>query len=99
MAGRLLSSTLFSVNAVGDPEPIIVKSPECRRVIIRENGTPTVDFDLFDRIGGTASRRMLGSSEEFKAFPPFFPFRLNDIAGYVATASGTVDFQQLEFES
>ena len=92
---------LLSVNDIGDREAVVA-TRVCRRIIIGEQSGATTDYDVADAAsGGNVIRKLAGSPYVFEK--PFgsnmkLPglFSIGDIAGYVNTASGTVNFYVIE---
>jgi len=95
-----MKTTTFTVNAIGDPEPVIT-SVDCTRVEIGEDGSvpnwPTTDYEvkgtelLSDWIVCPA-----GTKFEFLRRANQPGFRAGSIVGYVQTAAGATTFQQIE---
>ena len=81
----------FTVDAVGDPEAIIVPVA-CKMVEIREQGDPTTDY--FIRAPGITDaqhRRFAGSATIFRA-PAGRLFQANETVGHAETVTGSVAF-------
>jgi hypothetical protein len=92
-------TTTYTVNDVGDPEPVIANI-ECSEIKIREDpsvdGWPTADYKVTGTApGSTPISCPMGTEHLFPAGPGqhFVP---GDIVGYVETTSGSTTFQQLE---
>ena len=93
-----MKTRIFSVNDAADPEPVTVQTV-CRYVDVGEDrlaaGWPSTAFkvrkpEMTDDPKGCAAGTLY-RFERNGAF--FYP---GEIAGYVATASGTTDFSQDE---
>lgn len=84
----------FTVDAAGDPEPIIVQS-YCMKVVIYENNQAgTTDYILHAPLmTSTGVTKPAGSKAEVSRGYRYEP---GQIAGYVETVSGSVTFAQEE---
>lgn len=96
----------FTVNGVGDREPITV-AQECRRVTVREDPTvaswPTTDYNISDvASGGTYTHLKLGLSKVVAENLSGGIFRSGEIVGYIETSdadgtpSGSTTFERIE---
>ncbi len=86
----------FTVDNVGNPEPVTAQSV-CKRIYIREQGAAGTT-DYFVRQPGMTDpqeRKTAGEWTMFEAAPGNF-FRPGDIVGYVETVTGSVTFSQRE---
>ena len=91
------TSDLFTVNAVGDPEPITCKT-DCKKIIIGEDpsvsGWPTVAYKIrAPHAASAAHQRPAGTRTEFVSATHY---KTGDIVGYVETVSGSTSFFQWE---
>ncbi len=86
----------FTVDNVGNPEPVTVQTP-CRQVIIRENASPpTTDYFVRQPMATSSQvRKFQGETTGFEAGPDnlFLP---GQIIAYVETVAGSVSFSQEE---
>lgn len=95
-----MKTSLFIVNNVGDPEPIVT-TIECSRVQVGEDpsitGWPTVDY----RIKGVEPNSEwvqcpAGTKFEFVRDARRPSYGVNRIIGYVETLSGSTTFLKVE---
>lgn len=96
---KRMITKVISVNDIGDAEPVTAQTV-CQRIKIREKpgdpAWPTTDFTIYKPDKTNDGEPMLaGEWYEFPRPPGIF-WNPGEIAGYVATASGTVDFIQDE---
>ena len=95
----MAKTSTFSVNNTGDPEAVTV-SVVCRKVGVGEDPSvaswPTTDFKVY-RPNKTDTPRQIPAGVSYIFQKPDGSFyQPGDIAGYVATASGTTTFFQDE---
>lgn len=88
------TKTPSTVDAVGDPEPIITLGL-CWKVYRRENGGPTVDFNI-RAPNKTDGPEQYAMGEEAKIEATGAPFQPNETVGYIETLSGSASFAQRE---
>ena len=88
------TKTPFTVDAVGDPEAITVLGM-CRKVYLRENGGPTVDFNIRAPVK-TDGPVQYAMGEEAIIEARDNPFQPGEIVGYIETLSGSASFAQRE---
>lgn len=96
-----MKTTTFTVNDLGDPEPVIATVP-CSRIVIGEDPSvadwPLVDYQILgDYQDSIYIQKPAGTSFEFRA--PAIKnnmFKIGDIAGYVKTVSGSSTFYRIE---
>jgi len=86
----------FTVDAIGNPEPITVEK-DCREVKIREQGgagnTVFTIYDVGDPTGvGESVVYPAGAERVFKRGQGYADFRDGEVIGYIAVASGTATF-------
>ncbi len=84
----------FTVDAVGNPEAVIVPT-SCRSVEVREQGDPTTDY--FVRAPNNNSpqhRRFAGSATIFRARGNRV-FQPGETVGYLETVAGSVTFSAI----
>jgi hypothetical protein len=98
--GPALYTTTYTVNAVGDPEPVIAHT-ECVEIIVKEDPSvpdwPTVAYNVIGSApGSTPIGYAAGTEHPFKS-GPIQPFGVGDIVGYIETVTGSTTFQQKEF--
>lgn len=95
-----MRTSQFTVNDIGDPEPIIVHTV-CRHVLVGEDSSvanwPTTDY----RIKGTDNnsamvQRPAGVLTEFSRQSNQSAYSPGDIIGYVETVSGSTTFLIIE---
>lgn len=91
----------FTVDSIGDPEPIQVVS-SCRKVVIREDvsvsGWPTVEFNVMAPLQASPKVRYTnGESMSLVAENKGY-FKVGSIIGYIEAVSGSALFSQLESE-
>lgn len=95
-----MRTSQFTVNDIGDPEPIIVRSV-CRHVLVGEDSSvanwPTSDY----RIKGVDPssvmvQRPAGVLTEFSRRSNQSAFSPGDIVGYVEMVSGSTTFLIIE---
>jgi len=97
--GAAQYTTTFTVNASGDPEPVIAHT-ECTEIIVKEDpsvsGWPTVDYNVLGSVSGSTRIRCAAGTEH--RFPASWQqaFKPGDIVGYVETVTGSTTFQQKE---
>ncbi len=86
----------FTVDNVGNPEPVTVQEPY-RQVVIRENASPpTTDYFVRQPLATSPQvRKFQGETTGFDAGPGnvFLP---GQIVAYVETVTGSVIFSQEE---
>ncbi len=86
----------FTVDNVGNPEPVTVQTP-CRRVYIREQGAAGTT-DYFVRQPSATDpqeRKAAGETTMFEAATDNL-FQTGQIIAYVETVTGSVTFSQRE---
>ena len=87
----------FTVNNVGDPEPVVVQTV-CSQVTVGEDeevvGYPTQDFKV-RKPEKTDDTRYLGAGKTY-TFRRHTHWNPGDIAGYVETVGGSTTFFQDE---
>jgi len=98
--GAAQYTTTFTVNAIGDPEPVIAHT-DCIEIIIKEDptvaGWPTLDYLVTGSVpGSSAIGCPAGTEYAFRASWQQH-FAAGEIVGHVATVSGSTTFQQKEF--
>lgn len=89
----------FTVNAVGDPEPVTALTV-CSEIRVQEDasvaGWPTVDFKVYAPSKNDSPLQAgAGSFWIFKK-PRGSYFQPGELAGYLATVSGSTNFNQWE---
>lgn len=90
-----MQTKTFTVDAVGDPEPILV-STVCHAVDVFENGAEgTQDFLIYGCKSDTPVRYPAGSRKRFQKASCCF-FMPGDVVAYVAAVSGVMTFAQEE---
>jgi hypothetical protein len=95
-----IKTSTFTVNDIGDPEPVIV-SIDCKQVMIGEDpsvsGWPTTDYQVK---GIEASSDWIqcaaGTKFIFQSTVNAPPFSANQVVGYVQTISGSTTFLKAE---
>lgn len=81
----------FTVDAVGDPEAVVVPVA-CKIVEVREQGDPTTDYFVrAPAITDPQHRRFAGSATIFRA-PVGRLFQDGETVGYLETVAGSVTF-------
>lgn len=96
-----MKTTTFTVNDLGDPEPVTATVP-CSKIRIGEDPSvadwPVVDYQICgDYQGSVYVQKAAGTMFEFNA--PVIKdklFKIGDIAGYVRTVSGSSTFFKIE---
>jgi len=96
---RCKTST-FTVNAVGDPEPVIATIP-CKQISVVEDQSvtdwPTLDYRVKGtEVGSVMVQKPAGTVFTFlcAANEPYF--QIGQIVGYIETVSGSTTFQKVE---
>ncbi len=89
---QIRAAPTFVADAVGNRDAVSAFKP-CRWIRIREiPPSPTADYVISDvASGGNEFRRYPGEDYTFEG-----PFQESEIAGYIATISGTATFTQEE---
>jgi hypothetical protein len=97
-----MRTSLFTVNDIGDPEPVIA-TVACNRIIIGEDasvsGWPLSEYEVKGNyVGSVFIRKSAGLSYQFestedKTKKSFLP---GQIVGYVKTVSGSTTFYKVE---
>jgi hypothetical protein len=81
----------FTVDAVGNPEPVVVPT-SCRVVEVREQGDPTTDYFVrAPAITNPQHRRFAGAATIFRATGKR-TFQPNETIGHLETITGSVTF-------
>ena len=101
--GAAQYTTTFTVNSIGEPEPVTAHT-ECQRITIKEDpsvsGWPTTDYLITGSVpGSTPIRCPAGSEYIFEASSGanlIQPFKVGTIVGYIETVTGSTTFQQKE---
>ena len=93
-------TSTFTVNDVGDPEPVIA-TIDCREIVIGEDpsvsGWPTIGYKVTGTLAGsTAIEKAPGVTFKFISTVNHPPFKTGDIVGYVETLSGSTTFFKAE---
>jgi len=90
-----MKTETFTVDAAGEPEPIVV-ARSCKEVEIYENAQAgTTDYDVYAPTKNDAPvRRPAGSKTLFKSFEG--SWTPGATIGYVATVTGSVSFAKEE---
>jgi hypothetical protein len=92
---------LFTVDAIGSPEPIVIQSNVVRRVTLREdNQDATTMLPYIIHVPDAASpavRYAAGSTCVIRSsYPAQYPFFNGAIVGYIETTSSSAVFSQAE---
>jgi len=88
----------FTVDAAGDPEPIVVPGDRpCHKVEVWE-GAGLNGFKLYQKIGGAFVEYGSGARVAFRRNARQMPFDVGEILGYMATLSETATFSILATE-
>ena len=95
-----MKTSQFTVNNVGNPEPVIC-TLGCRTITIGEDpgvaGWPTTDFKVKGSApGSVAIQRPAGTSYQFQRISGQAAFSPGETVGYVETVTGSTTFFQAE---
>ena len=96
----MAATRTFTVDAIGDPEPITVQSTDgTRKVVVFENGQAgTTDFYLIKGPDKTVTQvlKPAGVKVEFERPSHEAKYRQGEVVGWLATVSGSATFAQEE---
>lgn len=95
-----MKTSQFTVNSVGNPEPVIC-TLGCRTIVIGEDpsvaGWPTTDFRIKGAVPGSSFiQRPAGTMYQFQRISGQAAFSPGDIVGYVDVVTGSTTFFQAE---
>jgi len=96
-----MRTTTFTVNNVGDPEPIICGS-FCREIRLQEDPSigvswPTTDYKVYGTGEiSTAIQKLAGTTFTITRVPMQGCFSPGEIVGYIETVTGSTTFLQIE---
>lgn len=95
-----MKTSTFTVNNVGDPEPVIA-TIDCREITIGEDPSvadwPTTDYEVKGTVQDSSFvRRPAGTTFQFLKANGLASFGKGQIVGYVQTVTGSTTFQMRE---
>jgi hypothetical protein len=94
-----MRTSTYTIDAIGNPEPVTCTIPGsvCAIITVFENAQAgTADYDVYAPLINSAPiRKPAGSKHEFRA-QGTYRFSEGEIVGYLAAASGSMTFAQVE---
>ena len=89
---------IFAVDNIGSPEPVVVQTTPCNKIILQEaNGLSTQDFRVY-RPGATCTPSYVTAGSPKILYPPagFRWFIQGETVAYAATVAGSISMAQEE---